>query len=112
MLALWIDVQSKASNDTRAMQVQIHSIHFDADKALLAFIEAKIHKLSTFNDSIISSEVFLRVEKSNGRENKLVEIKLHLPGKDLFAKRNSNSFEAATDEVTEALRRQIIKQHA
>ena len=45
-------------------------------------------------------------------ENKLVEIKLHIPGKELFAKRNSISFEAATDEVTEALRRQILKQHA
>jgi putative sigma-54 modulation protein len=112
VLALWIDVQSKASNNIRAMQVQIHSIHFDADKALIAFIEAKINKLTTFNDSIISCEVFLRIEKSNGRENKLVEIKLHIPGKELFAKRNSISFEAATDEVTEALRRQILKQHA
>ena len=40
------------------MQVQINSIHFDADKALLAFIEAKIQKLTTFNNSIISGEVF------------------------------------------------------
>ena len=94
------------------MQVQINSIHFDADKALLAFIEAKIQKLTIFNDSIISGEVFLRIEKSNDRENKRVEIKLHLPGKDLFAKRNATTFEGATDEVTEALRRQILKQHA
>jgi len=94
------------------MQVQINSIHFDADKPLLAFIEAKIQKLTTFNDSIISGEVFLRIEKSSDRENKLVEIKLHLPGKELFAKRNATTFEGATDEVTEALRRQILKQHA
>jgi len=94
------------------MQVQINSIHFDADKALLVFIEEKIQKLTTFNDSIISSEVFLRIEKSSDRENKLVEIKLHLPGKELFAKRNATTFEGATDEVTEALRRQILKQHA
>ena len=91
------------------MKVQIHSIHFDADKALLAFIETKLQKLTVFNDTIISSEVFLRVEKRDGKENKLVEIKLHIPGKELFAKRNSISFEAAADEVVEALRRQIAK---
>jgi putative sigma-54 modulation protein len=91
------------------MQVKIHSVHFDADKALLSFIESKLQKLTTFNDSLISSEVFLRIEKGDGKENKLVEIKLHVPGKELFAKRNSTTFESATDEVTEALRRQIAK---
>jgi putative sigma-54 modulation protein len=91
------------------MKVQIHSIHFDADKALLSFIKSKLHKLTVFNDTIISSEVFLRVEKRDGKENKLVEIKLHIPGKELFAKRNSISFEAAADAVVEALRRQIAK---
>ena len=94
------------------MKVQIHSIHFDADKTLLAFIESKLQKLTVFNDTIISSEVFLRVEKRDRKENKLVEIKLHIPGKELFAKRNSISFEAAADQVVEALRRQIAKAQA
>lgn len=93
------------------MNIIINSIHFDADKDLLAFIESKLNKLITFNDSIISADVFLRLEKSDERENKVVDIKLHLPGKELFAKRNSTSFEAATDEVTEALRRQVVKAH-
>jgi putative sigma-54 modulation protein len=94
------------------MQVQIHSIHFDADKALLALIESKLQKLTVFNNTIISSEVFLRVEKGARKENKLVEIKLHIPGKELFAKKKSLSFEAAADEVVEALRRQIAKAQA
>jgi len=93
------------------MKVQIHSIHFDADKALLAFIDSKLHKLETFNDTLISSDVFLRIEKNNEKENKLVEIKIHMPGKSFFAKRNATSFEAATDVVVEALRRQILKVH-
>jgi putative sigma-54 modulation protein len=91
------------------MQVQIHSIHFDADRALLTFIKSKLQKLTIFNDNIISSDVFLRVEKGDGKENKLVEIKLHIPGKEFFAKRNAASFEAAADEVVQALRSQILK---
>ena len=53
----------------------------------------------------------MKLEKNDERENKVVDIKLHLPGKELFAKRNSTSFEAATDEVAEALRRQVVKAH-
>ena len=93
------------------MDIQIHSIHFDADKDLLAFIKSKLNKLITFNDSIISADVFLKIEKNNEMENKLVDIKIHVPGKELFAKRHANSFEAAVDEVTEALRRQVVKAH-
>lgn len=93
------------------MNIIINSIHFDADKDLIAFIESKLNKLITFNDSIISADVFLRLEKNDEKENKVVDIKLHLPGKELFAKRNSASFEAATDEVAEALRRQVVKAH-
>lgn len=94
------------------MRIQIHSIHFDADADLLSFVESKLEKLLTFNQDLQSCEVFLRVDKSDARDNKLVEVKAHLPGKDLFAKRRAVSFEAAMDEVSEALRRQVMKVHA
>ena len=93
------------------MDIQIHAVHFDADRALLSFIKSKLNKLIKFNDAIISADVFLRIEKNDGRENKVVDIKLHVPGKELFAKKHSTSFEAAVDEVTEALRRQVLKAH-
>jgi len=92
------------------MQVQIQSIHFDADQRLLDFVENKLIKLSTFHDQVLSAEVYLRVEKNDERENKVVDIKLHIPGADLFAKRRASSFEAAADEVAQALRRQLLKQ--
>lgn len=92
------------------MQMQIHSIHFDADERLLEFVEHKIDKLNTFHDQIISCEVFMRVEKSDDRDNKVSEVKIHVPGADFFAKRKAASFEAGIDEVVEAIRRQIRKQ--
>lgn len=91
------------------MQIQIHSIHFTADQKLLTFIREKINKLSVFHDQIIGGEVFLKLDKADGNENKVTEIKLLVKGKDLFAKRQCKSFEAATDDAVEALRRQIKK---
>lgn len=91
------------------MKLNIQSIHFDADSKLLELIQSKSDKLDQYFDRIVSGEVFLRVEKSDSKENKLVEIKLLVPGNDLFASKRAASFEEAVDEVIEALRRQVKK---
>jgi putative sigma-54 modulation protein len=91
------------------MQVKVQSIHFDADIKLIGFIEDKLRKLTLMHDRIIKSEVFLRIDKSDNMENKIAEIKLAIPGKELFAKKQCRTFEEATDSAVEALRRQIDK---
>mgnify|MGYP003623226232 FL=1 len=90
------------------MNVQIQSVNFDADKKLLEFIEKKVSKLDKFFDAIIGAEVFLKVENSQN-ENKKVEIRLEIPGYDLFAERICKTFEEAVDQATEALKPQIQK---
>ena len=90
------------------MKLDIQSIHFDADDRLLEFIQKKSDKLETFHDRITGGEVFLRLEKGdNTRDNKVVEMKVFIPGTTLFAKEQSTSFEAATDEAIESLRIQL-----
>ncbi len=91
------------------MKVRFKSVHFSADQKLIVFIEAKLMKLGLFYDSIIDGEVFLRLDKSEDTQNKTVEIKLNAPGKELFAKKKSKSFEEAADAVVAALKRQISK---
>ena len=91
------------------MNTKIHSIHFDADSRLLGFIDQKLKKLQLFYEDIISSEVFLRIENVQDMENKIVEIRLEIPGNNVFAKKQSKSFEESTDLTIEALRRQLLK---
>lgn len=91
------------------MKLQMHSIHFDADQKLIEFIQRRADKLETFFDRIIDGEVFLKLEKKEVNENKIIEIKLNIPGNQLFTKANEKSFEAATDKAMEALRRQLKK---
>ncbi len=91
------------------MQVKVQSIHFDADIKLITFVEEKLQKLATFHDRIIKSEVFLRLDKSDVNENKIAEVKLSIPGKELFAKKQCKTFEEATDVAVDALRKQIDK---
>ncbi|MCK5028248.1 MAG: ribosome-associated translation inhibitor RaiA [Bacteroidales bacterium] len=91
------------------MDIKIHSIHFDADKRLIDFINGKVKKLIQFYDNIIGVEVFLRLEKDQDTENKLAEIRLDIPGSDIFAKKKSKSFEESVDNSIEAIKRQITK---
>jgi len=91
------------------MKLQMQSVHFDADVKLTDFIQKKADKLETFYDRIIDGEVIMRLEPDDNRENKLIEIKLNIPGEQLFAEKRAGSFEAAADEAVEALRRQLKK---
>lgn len=90
------------------MKLQVHSIHFDADQKLVDFIQRKIDKLETFYDRLVDGEVFLRLN-NEGNENKTVEIKLNVPGSQLFAMEKARSFEEATDQAAAALRMQLKK---
>jgi putative sigma-54 modulation protein len=91
------------------MQIDIRSIHFKTDKKLDQFIEEKVQKLSQYYDGVIGSEVSLKVINGESALNKVTEIRLSIPGNDLYAKKQSKSFEEATDEACEALRRQLLK---
>lgn len=91
------------------MELRVHSIHFDANRKLLEFIFKKVDKLTTFNDKLMSGEVFLRLDKADNHSNKVTEIKINVPGTELFAKKRCTSFEEATDLAVDALRRQIQK---
>lgn len=91
------------------MKLQIQSIHFDADKKLLDFVQKKLNKLDTFYDRITGGDVYLRVENED-INNKSVHIKLFLPGTSLMAREQGSSFEEAVDLALENLKRQLKKQ--
>jgi putative sigma-54 modulation protein len=91
------------------MKLQMHSIRFDADQKLINFIQRKTDKLERFYDRIINGEVYLKLDKDENMENKIIEIKVNIPGNQLFVKERSKTFEAATDQAVETLKRQLKK---
>ena len=91
------------------MKITVQSIRFNADKKLLDFIQKKADKLDTFYDHIISGEVYLRLENVEDEANKITEIKLLLPGNQIFAKQQCKTFEESADLAVESLRKQIEK---
>jgi len=92
------------------MTIRVQSIHFDADAKLLSFIREKVDKMITFYDQILGGEVFLKLEKSDDAKNKVVQIKLHMPGSDIVVSEQCRTFEEATDLCMNSLSRKV-KQH-
>ena len=91
------------------MNIKINSVHFKADGKLESFIKEKLQKMLSIYEGIIGSEVILKLENTESRNNKMVEIRLLVRGYDLFAKKQAKSFEEATDQAMEALKKQLIK---
>ena len=87
------------------MEVNINSVHFKTDKKLENFIEKKVSKLSGMFEGVIGSEV----DNSDSRDNKIAEIRLLIKGYDLYAKKQSKTFEEATDTAISALKKQLEK---
>jgi len=91
------------------MEVRFHSVNFTADVKLLNFAQKKMNKLDVFYDHIVGGDAYLKVEPSSNGENKWVEIKLRVPGKELVVKKYGRTFEGAIDQGVEVLRRSLMK---
>lgn len=91
------------------MEINIQSVHFAASEQLEMFIQKKVSKLDNHFDGILSAEVSLKIVKPETANNKHAQIRLVVPGYDLFAERTTNTFEQSVDEVVQALEKQIEK---
>jgi putative sigma-54 modulation protein len=91
------------------MDIKIQAVHFTADAKLIDFITGKVEKLNQYYDHIVSCEIFLLIDKASTVNNKIGEIKLHIPGAEFFAKKQGNSFEESIDTAVEAIRKQLTK---
>ncbi|MFY0483493.1 ribosome hibernation-promoting factor, HPF/YfiA family [Flavobacterium sp. PLA-1-15] len=91
------------------MKVNVHAVNFNVDGKLVDFIQERMDKLEKYYDKVVSSDVFLKVEKTSEKENKIVEIKIHVPGDDFMVKKQCKTFEEAAEQSAEALERLLVK---
>ena len=91
------------------MKVHTHSVHFSADAKLISFIEKKLNKLDQFFDRIVSANVTLKLENSGQVKDKVVDIRINIPGTVLYVKETNKTFEASIDSAISSLKRQVLK---
>lgn len=91
------------------MKVNVHAVNFNIDKKLISFADEKVNKLEKYYDKIVSVDLFLKVEQTSEKENKIVEAKILVPGDDFIVKKTCKSFEEGIDLSVEALERLLVK---
>jgi len=91
------------------MKVNVNAVNFTVDRKLVDFVQVRMDKLEKYYDKIVSSDVFLKVEKTSDKENKIVEIKLHVPGDHFIVKKQCKTFEEAVELSAESLERLLVK---
>ena len=92
------------------MNVNIQTVHFDADSRLLDYINQKLQKLSQFNDRIIRVNVFLKLDNVvHAIKDKIAEIRVHVPRHNFFVKSTSKSFEESFDDALGSMVAQMKK---
>lgn len=90
------------------MNVNIQTVNFDADNKLIDFVNRKMEKLSTFHDRIIGTDVYLKLDNVvHTIKDKIVEIKVQVPGHKFFAKSTSKSFEESFEAAYGSLVNQV-----
>lgn len=91
------------------MKVHMQSVNFKADQTLVDFVQERMDKLEQFYGNIIGGEVFMKLDNNNARENKIVEMKINIPGNDIIVSKERKSFEEATDSAVDVIRRKLQK---
>ena len=91
------------------MKVNLQAVNFNVDKKLVDFVQEKLDKLEKYYDKIVSSDVFLKVENTSDKENKIVEVKVNVPGDEFLVKKKCKTFEGAIELAAESLERRLIK---
>lgn len=91
------------------MKVEVHAVNFNVDGKLVDFIQQRMDKLEKYYDKIVSADVFLKVENISEKENKIAEVKIHVPGDDFLVKKQCKSFEEAVESCAESAERLLVK---
>jgi putative sigma-54 modulation protein len=86
------------------MNVNIQSVHFDADRRLIEYVNRKLEKLNNIGERIIKVNVFLKLDNVvHAIKDKIAEIRVHIPRQDFFVKSTSKSFEESFDDAFDSL---------
>src|ERR1043166_8911517 len=90
------------------MNVNIQTVHFDADSKLLSYVQKKLSKLAQFHDRITKIDVYLKLDNVvHTIKDKIAEIKVHIPRYNFFVKHSSKSFEESFDFALDSVIMQI-----
>lgn len=91
------------------MSLEIQFVHMQSNDQLKELVQQKVDKLKSKYSWITNVAVFLKKENHNSDRDKVCEIRLSVPGPQLFASTVDDTFEKAINRTIEELGIQLEK---
>jgi putative sigma-54 modulation protein len=66
-------------------------------------------KLEQFYDKVIQSDVYLKLENTSEKANKIFEVRVNVPGDSIVVKKQCKTFEEGADSAASSIERQLKK---
>ena len=89
------------------MDIIIQHLGFQKSESLDSFIREKVNALKS--DTIVRANVALYLASEGNPENQICEIRLEIPGNDLFVKKGAVHFETSVNDCVDVLQTQLRK---
>lgn len=91
------------------MKVTIQCIHCEVDARIQERIQEKLYKMGVIYSWITEGTLYFKMEENSKDKNKVVELLLTVPGPDVYAKGQEETFELAAKKAIEGIRHQLKK---
>ena len=91
------------------MTVNFQYVNIDTSEWLSNYTSEKLNTLSDKYQFLISAKVFFKEDHNEPVNSKICNIKLSLPGPQIFATSNEKNYEMAVKETISDLEKQLKK---
>lgn len=92
------------------MDKTIEPVNFNASKDLIEEVGDIFDKLTRYNDRIVSADIYMKTMRDNPPNNKKVEVRVFLPGKDVYVDQDAESFLSAAQQAFDRLKQLVTKE--
>lgn len=94
------------------MEAIFEFVQLSKSESLESFTNRKLDKLENKYNWIVRANVFFKRDENQKPNGYICEIRLSVPGPEIFAQSNEDSFEAAAAQTVKDLERQCSKRKA
>jgi putative sigma-54 modulation protein len=89
------------------MNKTIETINFEADSELITHVDELFNDLTRFHDQVTSANVYLKLHEEKDTAEYEVQVKILLPGHEVYSEANGESVNDAAKRVIAKAKRQL-----